>query len=113
MKATIKPEPVLGDLIIQALRGLKESNVYELPGALRGIVHDAKAVSGKRAVTRFREMFTRCAICGFDEALDWHHLVVVDYKKPLMADGTYYQHCLGVIRLCPNHHALVHRKEEK
>ncbi len=95
----------------EALRGLKESKLLQLPMELTGRIWDGKAVSGRKAVGAFKEKFNKCAICDFDEALDWHHLMVIDYKKPLMADGSRYEFCLGLIRLCPNHHALVHRNQ--
>ena len=88
---------------INLLQYIKESGLHEVPEELKDIVWDGK-------VTNRGNNHNRCAICGFDEVLDWHHLVVVDYKVPIMVDGSYYEYSLGAVRLCPNHHALVHRE---
>lgn len=100
-------------LVIKMLRALRESNLYQLPAELKELVWDGNGIGGKEAVAEFNERFGKCAICGFKEVLDWHHLMVVDYNKPPMQDGSQYEFCLGLIRLCPNHHASVHRVDTR
>ena len=99
----------MDNLIIKILRGLRESGINQMPAELKEIVYRGGFPGSDKAIVKFNEKFGKCAICGFREALDWHHLMVVDHTKPLMMDGREYEYCLGTIRLCPNHHALVHR----
>ena len=100
---------VSGDAILDYLCKVEEGKFHSLPEGLREIVYNGKFVIGKKAVGIFRTKKSKCAICGFDSVLDWHHIWVIDFEKPLMADGRHYQYCLGLIRLCPNHHAIVSR----
>ena len=40
----------------------------------------------------------KCAICGFDKAVDLHHL---DHNRKNNSRG-------NLIGLCPNHHKMIH-----
>lgn len=50
----------------------------------------------------FRWYPKRCAICGFDVAVEIHHI------RPIAKDGT--NAIDNLIVLCPNHHAMAGRK---
>ena len=68
---------------------------------------DFSAIAEKYGVTSYTAIARRfykqeCAVCGFDEVIDVHHIDCDrDNNNP---DNLIY--------LCPNHHALLHRKND-
>ncbi|MEK6875400.1 MAG: HNH endonuclease signature motif containing protein [Nanoarchaeota archaeon] len=51
----------------------------------------------------YRKTTQKCAICGFDKAVDLHHL---DQNKKNNSES-------NLIGLCPNHHKMIHMAEYK
>ncbi len=49
----------------------------------------------------YKKIIEKCVICGFDKAVDLHHL---DHNHKNNSEN-------NLIGLCPNHHKLIHTKK--
>lgn len=104
LKGIKEPSPFVAhilreDTIINALRRAKSEPLNpEVRKILEQLpVRDgSKSISDKKQIQKFQE----CAICGWRKSLDWHHIYL---------NGTGIGEGSHVIRLCPNHHAMVTR----
>lgn len=53
----------------------------------------------------YKEITTKCVICGFDEIVDCHHII------PIKEGGK--NELNNYVGLCPNHHKLIHLRGYK
>jgi len=70
---------------------------HNFPNVVITVTCREGAIEAKRAFRDFHVRTSSCAICDFTAVLDLHHV---------FPNGN------TVIRLCPNHHAMIHREVE-
>ena len=69
--------------------------------------------SDKRARI-IRQLGHKCAICGFSEVVNVHHIISVrKYPNGKRKKDFALKRINEYIVLCPNHHALIHKKERE
>lgn len=71
----------------------------------------------KRYLPKMRDYFryclgNKCYFCNFNEVLDFHHIKERNGKKDNIFSIKKIESG-NIILLCPNHHALIHRKKIK